>query len=149
MQCRFTVFIINCMVIHCMGLQINFNSNRTFTFTGKKNITNHNCHFNNSIMEPNPNNKPTNTYNKCAWPHFNRVLCESNEFLVSVILKGSYDVAKKNILGIWCNAMCLCGLRFKKHYFPHTVHYCCTSKLRHKAHRSEKCALIGQLSGAL
>ncbi len=28
------------------------------------------------------------------------------------LLKGSYDVAKKNIiLCIWCNAMCLCGLR--------------------------------------
>ena len=41
------------------------------------------------------------------------------------MLKGSCDVAKKNIiLCIWCNEMCLCGLRFKKHYFPHTVHYC-------------------------
>ncbi len=31
-------------------------------------------------------------------------------------LKGSYDVAKKNIIlfCIWSNAMCLCGLRFKK-----------------------------------
>ncbi len=30
-------------------------------------------------------------------------------------LKGSYDVAKKNIsLCIWCNAMCLHGLRLKK-----------------------------------
>ncbi len=61
-------------------------------------------------------------------------------------LKGSYDVAKKNIiLCIWCNAMCLCGLRFKKtHCFPNTVHYCCSSMPRlsetdfYKAHRSEK-----------
>ncbi len=75
-------------------------------------------------------------------------------------LKGSYDVAKKNIiLCNWCNAMCLCSLRFKKtHYFPHTVHYCCSSMLRY----SEMCrflqssslwearrALIGQLSSAL
>ncbi len=48
-------------------------------------------------------------------------------------------------LCIWCNAMCLRGSRFKKHYFPHTVHYCCSSMLRflkradfYKAHRSEK-----------
>uniref|UniRef100_A0A672PHA0 Si:dkey-88e18.8 n=1 Tax=Sinocyclocheilus grahami TaxID=75366 RepID=A0A672PHA0_SINGR len=46
-------------------------------------------------------------------------------------LKGSYDVAKNNIiLCIWCNEMCLCGLRFKKHYFPHTVHYCFSSMPR-------------------
>ncbi len=46
-------------------------------------------------------------------------------------LKGSYDVAKKNIiLCIWCNAMCLCGLGIKKYYFPHTVHFCCSSMLR-------------------
>ncbi len=33
-------------------------------------------------------------------------------------LKRSYDVAKKNIiLCIWCNAMCLCGLRLKKTLF--------------------------------
>ncbi len=32
--------------------------------------------------------------------------------------KGSYNVAKKNIiLCIWCNAMCLRGSRFKKHIF--------------------------------
>ncbi len=41
--------------------------------------------------------------------------------------------------------MCLCGLRFKKHYFLHTVHYCCSSMPRlsethnvYKAHHSEK-----------
>ncbi len=33
-------------------------------------------------------------------------------------LKKSYDIAKKNIiLCIWCNAMCLCGLRFKTTLF--------------------------------
>ncbi len=33
-------------------------------------------------------------------------------------LKGSYDVAKKNnILCIWCNAMCLCGLKLKNTLF--------------------------------
>ncbi len=66
---------------------------------------------------------------------------------------------KKNIiLCIWCNAMCLHGSRFKKHYFPHTVQYCCSSML----HLSEtyrflqsssfweaRCALIGQLYSAL
>ncbi len=37
---------------------------------------------------------------------------------VVTCLKGSYDVAKKNIiLCIWCNAMCLCGLRFKNTLF--------------------------------
>ncbi len=36
------------------------------------------------------------------------------------VLKGSYDVAKKNIiLCIWCNTMCLCGLRLKKHIIFH------------------------------
>ncbi len=36
---------------------------------------------------------------------------------------------KKNIiLCIWCSSLCLFGLRLlKKHYFPHTVHYCCSS----------------------
>ncbi len=120
----------------------------------KKNITNDNCHFNNSIMEPSPNNKPTDAYNKCAWPHFNRVLCESNESLVSVILKGSYDDAKNNIIWcIWCNAMRLCGLRLKKHILYIIVAPLCSAFLKHvdfyKAHRSEKCALIGQLSSAL
>ncbi len=37
---------------------------------------------------------------------------------VLLVLKGSYDVAKKNnILCIWWNAMCLCGLKLKKHYY--------------------------------
>ncbi len=32
------------------------------------------------------------------------------------MLKGLYDVAKKNIiLCIWCNAMCLCGLKANSH----------------------------------
>uniref|UniRef100_A0A673M2Z9 Ankyrin repeat and SOCS box containing 14b n=1 Tax=Sinocyclocheilus rhinocerous TaxID=307959 RepID=A0A673M2Z9_9TELE len=36
---------------------------------------------------------------------------------------GSYDVAKKNIiLCIWCNEMCLCGLRFKKHIIFHILY---------------------------
>ncbi len=37
-----------------------------------------------------------------------------------IILKGSYDVAKKNI--ILCIAMCLCGLRFKKHIIFHILY---------------------------
>ncbi len=68
-------------------------------------------------------------------------------------LKGSYDVAKKNIiLCIWCNAMCLCGLMLKKHYFTHTVHY--RSSMPHLSETRRflqsssfwevMCALIGQ-----
>ncbi len=35
-----------------------------------------------------------------------------------VDIKGSYDIAKRNIiLCIWCNAMCLCSLRFKNTLF--------------------------------
>ncbi len=38
-------------------------------------------------------------------------------------LKGSYDVAKKNIiLCIWCNAMRLCALRLKKHIIFHILY---------------------------
>ncbi len=72
----------------------------------------------------------------------------SNTFLGEPIpLKGSYDVAKKNIgLRIWCNAMCLCGFKVQKtHYFPHTVLFVaplCSDFLKridfYKAHRSEK-----------
>uniref|UniRef100_A0A672QA74 Deoxyguanosine kinase, mitochondrial-like n=1 Tax=Sinocyclocheilus grahami TaxID=75366 RepID=A0A672QA74_SINGR len=72
-------------------------------------------------------------------------------------LKGSYDVAKKN--SIWCNEMCLCGLRFKKHIIFHILYIIvsplCPAFLKrvdfYKAHRSEKarCAVIGQLSSAL
>ncbi len=75
-------------------------------------------------------------------------------------LKGSYDDAKKNIiLCIWWNAMCLCGLRFKKRFsFSHTVHYCCSSLprlsgtstfLQSSLFWKKQCALIGQLSSAL
>ncbi len=61
-------------------------------------------------------------------------------------LKGSYYVAKKNIiLCTWCNAMCLSGLRFKKHIFhiPYIIVVpLCPTFLKHvdfyKAHRSEK-----------
>ncbi len=36
----------------------------------------------------------------------------------TTFLKGSYDVAKKNnIWCIWCNALCLCGLRLKNTLF--------------------------------
>ncbi len=62
-------------------------------------------------------------------------------------LKGSYGVAKKNIiLCIWCNSMCLCGLRFKKHIIFHILYVIvaplCPAFLKridfYKAHRSEK-----------
>ncbi len=62
-------------------------------------------------------------------------------------LKGSYDVAKNNIiLCIWCNAMCLRGSRFKKHIVFNilyiTVALLCLAFLKrtdfYKAHRSDK-----------
>ncbi len=41
-----------------------------------------------------------------------------HQSLLAVCLKGSYDVAKKNIILYICrNAMCLCGLRFKNTLF--------------------------------
>uniref|UniRef100_A0A672T7N1 Discs, large (Drosophila) homolog-associated protein 1b n=1 Tax=Sinocyclocheilus grahami TaxID=75366 RepID=A0A672T7N1_SINGR len=39
-------------------------------------------------------------------------------------MRAMSTISQNIILCIWCNEMCLCGLRFKKHYFPHTVHYC-------------------------
>ncbi len=73
-------------------------------------------------------------------------------------LKGSYDVAKKNIiLCIWC-IWCLVFMWFKvkrTHYFPHAVHYCYSTFLKRvDFYRSSsfwevRCALIGQLSSAL
>ncbi len=63
------------------------------------------------------------------------------------LLKGSYDVAKKNIiLCIWCNAMCLRGSRFKKHIIFHIryiiIALLCSAFLKradfYKAHHSEK-----------
>ncbi len=64
-----------------------------------------------------------------------------------VNLKGSYDVAKNNIIWcIWCNAMCLRGSRFKKHIIFHILYIIvaplCSAFLKrddfYKAHRSEK-----------
>ncbi len=38
-------------------------------------------------------------------------------------LKGSCDIAKNNIIWcIWCKAMCLFGLRFKKHIIFHILY---------------------------
>ncbi len=42
--------------------------------------------------------------------------------VVRTSLKESYDDAKKNILCIWYNAMCLHGLRLKKHIICHTLY---------------------------
>ncbi len=74
-------------------------------------------------------------------------------------LKGSYDVAKKNIiLCIWCNAMCLRSLRFKNTLFST---YCTlllllyappfwnTLILQSSSFWEARRALIGQLSSAL
>uniref|UniRef100_A0A673NJD2 F-BAR domain only protein 2-like n=1 Tax=Sinocyclocheilus rhinocerous TaxID=307959 RepID=A0A673NJD2_9TELE len=47
-----------------------------------------------------------------------------NHNKITKTLKGSYDVAKKNIiLCIWCNEMCLCGLRLKKHIIFHILFF--------------------------
>ncbi len=55
--------------------------------------------------------KPTQ---RVLWP---RKVCFYRD-ISAKLLKGSYDVAKKNIiLCIWCNAMCLCGLRLKNTLF--------------------------------
>ncbi len=59
----------------------------------------------------------------------------------------AYDVAKKNIIWcIWCNAMCLCGLSFKKYIIFHILYIIvaplCSAFLKridfYKAPRSEK-----------
>ncbi len=48
---------------------------------------------------------------------------ESRISLNKLFLKGSYDVAKKNIsLCNWCNPMCLCGSKFKKHIIFHILY---------------------------
>ncbi len=68
-----------------------------------------------------------------------------------MLLKGSYDVAENNIiLCIWCNAMCLCGLRLKKHIIFHVLYIIvaplCSAFLKrvyfYKAHRSEKRSVL-------
>ncbi len=65
-----------------------------------------------------------------------------------VILKGSYDVAKKNIiLCIWCNAMCLCGLKFKKHIIFRLSET--RWSLQSSSFQKARCMLIAQLSSAL
>ncbi len=70
-----------------------------------------------------------------------------HEVSLHYLLKGSYDVAKKNnILCIWCNAMCLCGLKLNKHIIFHILYIIvaplCPAFLKrvdfYKAHRSEK-----------
>ncbi len=94
---------------------------------------------------PNPVSGALPTCKVQLQPSFSTSAC--NYQVLLKILKGSYDIAKKNIiLCIWCNAMWLCGLRLKKtQYFPHTVHHCCPSSPRlservdfYKAHCSEK-----------
>uniref|UniRef100_A0A671QF89 Bystin-like n=1 Tax=Sinocyclocheilus anshuiensis TaxID=1608454 RepID=A0A671QF89_9TELE len=56
-------------------------------------------------------------------------------------LKGSYDAAKKNIiLCIWCNEMCLCGLKFKNHIIFHILYIIvsplCPAFLKRELYRS-------------
>ncbi len=67
------------------------------------------------------------------------------------ILKGSYDVAKKNIiLCSWWNTMCLCFLMFLKHIIFHILYIIvaplCPAFLKHadfyKAHHSEKWGVL-------
>ncbi len=72
--------------------------------------------------------------------------CEDGGILKAA-LKGSYDVAKNNIiLCSWCNAMCLRGSRLKKHIILHILYIIvaplCSTFLKradfYKACRSEK-----------
>ncbi len=47
------------------------------------------------------------------------------------VLKGSYDVAKKNIIFVFGVMQCVYVVRGSKNtLFPHTVHYCSSSMLR-------------------
>ncbi len=65
---------------------------------------------------------------------------------------------KRTLFCVWCNVMCLCSLRLKKHYLRHTVPYCCSFMLRLSETRrflrsssfwEARRAVIGQLSSAL
>ncbi len=76
------------------------------------------------------------------------------ELIFYIDLKGSYDVAKNNIiLCIWCNAMCLCGLMFKNNIIFHMLHIIvaplCPAFLKSSSFWEARLVLIGQLSGAL
>ncbi len=51
--------------------------------------------------------------------HFNLKYTTVGLVIFLFVLKGSYDVAKNNI--IWCNTMCLCGSWFIKHIL-HTLY---------------------------
>ncbi len=106
---------------------------------------------------PNPVSGALPTCKVQLQPSFSTSAC--NYQVLLKILKGSYDVAKKNIiLCIWCNAMWLWFKVQKTQYFPHTVHHCCSSMLRLSETRrflqsssfwEARRALIGQLSSAL
>ncbi len=76
-------------------------------------------------------------------------------YFILRFLKRSYDVVKNIIsLCIWCNAMCFCGSRFKKHIFhilyiivaPPFWNALIVTKLMFWEAR---CALIGQISSEL
>ncbi len=93
--------------------------------------------------------KKSNDAEKSALHHMNKLHFKIywNQKQLFKIVKGSYDVAKKNIiLCIWCNAMCLCGFRFKKHILFHILYIIvaplCSTFLKradfYKAHRSKK-----------
>ncbi len=80
-----------------------------------------------------------------------------NRFYMAFIylfLKGSYDVDKNNIIWcIWCNAMCSCGLRLKKHIIFHILYIIvaplCSTFLKRVDFYKVRHALICQLSSAL
>ncbi len=83
--------------------------------------------------------------------HFQINICKAYLDVTKLSLKGSYDVAKKNIiLCIWCYAMCLCGLRLKKNIIFHILYIIvallCSTFLKHvdfyKAHCSEKLCVL-------
>ncbi len=91
-----------------------------------------------------------------SWINETKSICINTEYCET--LKGSYDVAKKNIiLCFWCNAMCLWSSRLKKHIIFHILYiiiaHLCPAFLKLFLQSSSfweaRCALIGQLSGVL
>ncbi len=105
------------------------------------------CQFFCALLKSNKNWFIRLNYISKGWNQHSVVCVSWSKPKGIVQLKGSYDGAKKNIiLGIWCNAMCLRGSRFKKHIILHILYIIvaplCSAFLKridfYKAHRSEK-----------
>uniref|UniRef100_A0A672P9S8 Chemokine interleukin-8-like domain-containing protein n=1 Tax=Sinocyclocheilus grahami TaxID=75366 RepID=A0A672P9S8_SINGR len=77
---------------------------------------------------------------------FDALILHFRNKLICAHPRGSYDVAKKNIiLCIWCNEMYLCGLRFKK---PFKV-ACNTPKRKENLKSHHMTPLTAQYFGVL